>query len=213
MTHLEWVLLRPAEQWPRPNQRERIMARDDLMHVLSRDGWDLLRVRLTPGHRAWFESLARGAAAGETLLGTPLAPLSAPKGALSIKLEPERVTPGEWFLVYAEMVNAGTETWPALLAPGDASPFPVKITLRVASDISGNAPAVIDAMTPLWRDVPAGESFLMAVPLVAPKTPGRYELEVGLWQQDAPGFDLSSSKQRTATLVVADQRGGRAPEG
>jgi hypothetical protein len=215
MTHLAWILLRPAEQWPNPEQRARVLARDDLRLVLSEAGWDLLRVELEPRHPEWFAAVAGGSRPGETALGTPLAPLAAPAGALDARVEPERVAPGGWFVVRAEVRNGGAEPWPALLGPRDPKPLGVKLSMRLvpvdaeasASTAGDAALPAIDATSFLWRDVPAGDRLAMSVPLAAPARPGRYRLEVGLLQRAGAAFDVTRPAPAAPMLIVAAEAG------
>jgi len=64
MTHVRWILLRPARFWASAE------ARAEFAHELARiegvgpswelSGWTLLAVRRPPIHREWFEAVARG---------------------------------------------------------------------------------------------------------------------------------------------------------
>src|SRR5207244_10234047 len=75
MTHVRWLLLRPVDWWSSPVLRDGFQALSGVSTVLARDGWTLLRLERPPAREAWFAALARGPHLGETVLGTPLAPL------------------------------------------------------------------------------------------------------------------------------------------
>ena len=64
MTHLRWLLLRPAQYWASARQRARFVRTLTATHgvgpVWSIDGWTLMQVRRDPVHPDWFEAIAGG---------------------------------------------------------------------------------------------------------------------------------------------------------
>lgn len=193
MTHLRWILLRPLKEWPRPQEREVIANLAELTPVLSRDGWDLLRVDLEPSHSKWFEAI-RQPRPETSVLGTPLRPLTDPRGHLRALSIPAVVRP-DYFEVAVTVENSGSEDWPATKPLPNASP---ELLVRLAARIVTRAPEtpeqiVWDGRIPLDRDLPASETLRMHLLLPTPSHSGNYTLRLWLQQLSGAGFDPRTS--------------------
>jgi hypothetical protein len=203
MTHLRWILLRPVDEWPLRWQRSVIRHLPGVTTVLAGDGFELLRVDLEPAHPSWFEAL-RQPRAGTSLLGTPLRPLVAPRGAIELAgplLWPEgRATVAVPVLLH----NTGGEDWPAARASDAPDAFLVDLAARLERRRFGDLPGetVWTGRVALNRDVPAGESVAMHVHLVAPPEPGEYTLRLELQQEDVGAFDPATSPPLEVALPV-----------
>lgn len=60
MTHVCWLLLRPAPDWRNPALRMQLAQLPQLELAFSDHDWVLARVRRTPEHPEWFEAVASG---------------------------------------------------------------------------------------------------------------------------------------------------------
>lgn len=83
MPHLRWLLIRPAQDWPRPGDRTAFLNRlEAYPGALARSwpvrGFLLVEVGLEPRRPQWFRALAAGPTEGRSLLGTPFGPTVAP---------------------------------------------------------------------------------------------------------------------------------------
>jgi hypothetical protein len=60
LTHLRWLLLRPAEQWVSPRRRSGLLNLAAVRVIAERGGWTLARVDREPRHGEWFDAIAAG---------------------------------------------------------------------------------------------------------------------------------------------------------
>src|SRR6266404_4215031 len=84
MTHLRWLLLRPASDWEQPAIRAALLALPSVSRSMTRDGWVLARVLRPPAHPEWFRAIASGTRPTETVLGTVNGPLSPENAVASV---------------------------------------------------------------------------------------------------------------------------------
>ncbi|HKQ17559.1 MAG TPA: hypothetical protein VJS87_03355, partial [Solirubrobacterales bacterium] len=213
MTHLRWILLRPMDRWTDPQERRRLVnlaERSALLRIAGeQDGWTLLRVERTPQHPAWFAAIARGWRPGETVLGTPLAPLSAGAtgGDVTVVELPPSAVAGRWLPITLRVHNASAASWPAATAPkrpialhfafaGGPDNFPREDTVVLAVHWSADLQHEI----PLRRDLAPGDTIIQPLLLTAPPAPGVYELDVRLEQVGSDAFQATPLR-RTVTVV------------
>jgi hypothetical protein len=210
MTHLRFLLLRPAAYWRQPKLRAAMLRIRRTSPVLFRDGWVLLRIDGTPRHPEWFAAIAAGTGRRETALGTPLAPLDrAAAVARFDRLDlPARLFPGAPLVVGLTVHNDGIATWPvaapprrpltgALPASRDVTlPYVVHLVVewRALREHGGPNPA---GQVALVRDVPAGESVSQQLWLVTPSVPGDYDVIVHVVQTNGPRFRGSLRRRVT----------------
>jgi len=220
VTHVRWILLRPVEDWDAPPTRAAFLARvpaDRATAVADLPGgWRLLRLERAPAHPGWFAAVAAGTAGDRTVLGTPLAPL-APRdavGVVRIVAGPPTARAGGWLPLVVGVTNAGSATWPVAAPPTEAlqinlgwgiearrhATVAVRATWRAADGAGADVPPPEELR--LVRDVPPGETLTQPVALRAPARPGRYELELGLAQDDVGPFDAAASPPARAAVAV-----------
>jgi hypothetical protein len=218
MTHLRWILLRPAIDWPHHRRGEFLKAIEasGLVSAQKLGAWVLLRVQRVPQHPEWFAALTRPSP-GSTVLGTPLRQI--PVDDLAGQWEIEGESPSEWprgavKTLRLRLTNIGKADWPAAAPPrvplggyrgprpGQlVQPFVVRVTPRwrtASPDRRGeNQPEQMPFV--LWRDLPAGESLDQDVIVRAPGRAGSYELGFDLDQAGAAAF---ASVGRTIRIEV-----------
>lgn len=206
LTHLRWILLRPAAIWPESAPRrpfeDALRALPDVGRSWDFDGWTLLEVVRRPGHADWFASVASGPKRDTTVLGTPLAAL--PSGADVGVIETDRPLPSTFptkqlLPVHLAIRNDGTATWPVSRAPSpglildiigsSTVPREKTVALRAAWSALEDPPEPpTERLVRLRRDVAPGETLRQKVILVSPSAPGRYRLELSLVQVDGAPF-------------------------
>lgn len=193
MTHLRWILLRPASFWESRRERSRFarqLLRIEGVGPEHRIGqWSLIGVKRPVRHPEWFDTLARGAAPGRSLLGAPLDDVAAKRTASRIELlgKPSvvKADAGSAKLLAVRVTNDGEATWPVLREGRRALPGGMSLVARWRSlDPGGDARPSEGRRQPLPRDVPPGESDSLAVVVAVPEVPGRYALELALEQLD-----------------------------
>jgi len=211
MTHLRWILIRPAGDWPSAAARARFL---DSLRALPAIGpsteigdWTLLRVARRPEHPEWFQAIAAGGVTGRTVLGTPLAPLAAENAVASVVARdaPGTVRGGSLVRLTLEITNRGRTAWPAAIAPARAltlsyhqlgrdppRPYAVRISARWVAGESGPGETAEESRE-IRRDVPAGETIVQELVLAAPARPGDYLLEVRVGQLDGAAFDVAGN--------------------
>ncbi len=216
MTHLKFLLLRPAAFWADPPLRAALANIRDTRSVLARDGWLLLRVERKPRHPGWFAAIAAGTGPNQTALGTPLMSLS-PAVAVA-RLDPvelpSRMPPGRLRLVDLTVHNDGSAAWPVAAPP--RPPLTGKLaelrdlTLPYVVHLVAEWRALPEDARPrpsqqfaLVRDVPAGESVRQQVLLVTPSATGDYELVVRVVQTDGAEFDGPGNEPLRQRITVA----------
>lgn len=205
LTHLRWILLRPATAWPPSTPRapfERALrGSPDIGHVEDIGAWTLLEVAREPGHPAWFATVAGPPRTDTTVLGTPIAPL--PLGSDTGTVAPlkplrRQLPAGQFYPLPVRVQNLGTSTWPVSRAPEvglvldiAAGTVPRENTVVLAErwiPVDADATAVIRREVPLRRDVDPGEVLTQTAFLVTPRQPGRYRLELALAQVGGADF-------------------------
>jgi hypothetical protein len=170
LTHVRWILLRPAGDWQDPGQRERLLGLPGTTVVASRDGWDLLRVGLEPRRPELFRAIADGPLAGHTPLGSPV---DGPRDLLAgvqVEASPARVAPGERVTLAVTLRNLSREPWPATDAAGLPGSVGVVVERRRVGAIAAPETVVVE----LPRDLLPGESLRLPVEIEAPREPGEY---------------------------------------
>ena len=219
MTHVRWILVRPAESWNVAAQRDRFLERlrraPPIGRAFAIDDWVLFEVDREPQHPRWFETIARGERpAGTTVLGTSLTKLDPQRARGRIELGPVSPLEAGGVGTEAEIRNEGELPWPAV-PPGPplqlAFPPPKRppTTLQVVVvaewkpiDDRGEVGAVASReVVALDRDVDPGDTVRQTLSLAVPPAPGRYELEVSLQQMDGPRLDPSGPSSRTLVTV------------
>jgi hypothetical protein len=213
-THVRWLLLRPAADWPHAERRVAMaegLAQDpSLGPRWEIDGWTLQRLDRTPEHGEWFDALARAPEPGRTVLGTSLAALPADSPA-SIRGPTRglRVRAGSFVRVPLEIANGGDEPWPVSAAGGADAPGVVYLEVRWDGPRDGDRSSLGRALVqPLGRDVPADEALAAVLRLRAPDEPGGYDLVVRLRQRGGAAFDDAPG----AAVRVAVEVGARAAD-
>jgi hypothetical protein len=192
-TELRWLLLRPPDYWATPAVRDALLALPDVHAAATWHGWTVARVERTSRHPEWVAALAEGPQPGRSLLGTPLAPLADARGAIAVPAPPPRVLASVAHPLRVTVTNAGTASWPALLAPGSPDAFAVRLA------VTWRRGSQTDTTTlPLRRDVLPGETVQQVARIVAPRDPGSYTLELRLVQAGGPPI-----AHEPATLGVA----------
>jgi len=203
MTHLRFILLRPARDWERPGVRMGLLLMPGLHRLFEQDGWILLRVERAPMHPQWFAAIAGGRSLEHTVLGTSLAPLSPDAARARVSPRDRAVTAraGTLARVALRVENLGTSAWPVSAPPTHPAagvlppqrsrgPYVVELFAQWRPLDEGEAGAASPALAvPLGRDIPAGESLDQTVALVTPSVPGRYELSIGVRQVGTTAFD------------------------
>jgi hypothetical protein len=219
MTHVRWLLLRPAEEWKLANLHDSIrelVSAPAVGRTQMIGKWMLVRLDRVPAHPGWFAALQAGRVPGRTLLGTPLAPLpeeaavaivTTPAPSVSALLGwPVRVT--------VEIRNAGTAAWPVTAPPENSMQgpwlmggFPLRtLTVRLYARWTALEAPDVEPPPPqelaLRRDVPAGEALEQDLYLTGPKAPGRYGLELRAEQVGGARFDGPGNMPLHLEIVV-----------
>lgn len=223
ITHLRWILLRPADFWPADRPRapvERgLRASPAIGQVWEIADWLLLQVVRAPQHESWFDAVASGHGGPRTVLGTPLAPLAAGSDVATVLAAtelPERLVVKQLAQVELRIANLGSATWPVSAAPNPglvldltaAAVVPRTLTVQLverwirAGDPTGSAPGRLIA---LRRDVAPGEVLRQKVLLIAPPEPGRYRLELSLEQLDGATFTTAGNRPLVQDVVVTSR--------
>lgn len=231
LTHLEWILLRPASAWRDARQRASMEAglrgSPAVAGAWDVDGWALLRIARQPRHPAWFAAVAAGTDPSTTVLGTPLAPLR--DGTDVGILELAAATPGALpprmpFYARATITNRGTAPWPAmpapvpglildLLVPGEMPRAGSVLLIERWRPLDrGGAESATETRREmrLRRDVEPGETLEQKVLLVTPDEPGRYRLELSLEQIDGARFAGPGNVRARHDVLVVPARGAPA---
>ncbi|MFM7144331.1 MAG: hypothetical protein ACKO2K_20700, partial [Alphaproteobacteria bacterium] len=171
MTHVRWILLRPAGDWVDPVRRERILAMEGVEPVASQDGWDLLRVTVEPGRPDLFAAIAAGPRAGRTPLGTPLDGPRALSAGVGVEARPHSVRPGEDLHLEIAIENLSDEPWPATDAAGRPAGVSLVVELR-----GGGAGKPVTLLFALPHDLLPGSRLRLPIDLKAPGTPGTWKV-------------------------------------
>jgi hypothetical protein len=190
MTGLRWIVLRPAREWPSPEERARyadaLRAHPRVRRVEDVGGFSLVELDPTSHHPDWFRSLAAGPRHGFSALGTPLVRLPATAdGGVRLRA-PARAVAGQPVSIDVALANRSIRGWPAAAPARPGVPASVHLELRWKDAAASSAPEVFE----LRRDVPAGETLEQHVTTAAPARPGTYRVEIALRQVD--GADMSS---------------------
>ena len=219
LTHLRWILLRPASAWPDARQRvsmeAALRASSAVAQVWDIEGWGLLEIGRAPRHPSWFQAVATGTDATTTVLGTPIVPL--PDGAdvgvveLPRKL-PDALPVKTLFFAPVAITNRGSATWPAmpapvpglildLMTPGEMPRSGSVLLLVRWRSLDADGP-VDEREVRLRRDVAPGETVAQKVLLATPESPGRYRLELSLEQIDGARFAGAGNARASHDILV-----------
>jgi hypothetical protein len=208
ITHLRWIVVRPADEWPDPSSRDWFLAGLDRKPALGPswtiDGWVVQRLDRKPKHRRWFDAVAAGPQPGRSVLGTSLAPIPEPEAIASVsaRVGPGRVLSG-WFLgAQATARNRGAATWPTWAAGGSTAPGLVgwEVRWRRAGGTSADwGPAQV---LPLRRDVLPTETLGQPLVVRTPAEPGAYDLRIALKQNDGATFSAPGNEMAILRLDV-----------
>jgi hypothetical protein len=213
MTHVRWLVLRPADYW----------------QVLETRGWVLAEIEREPEHPEWFRTIAAGEdRPGYTVLGMPLVPL--PRATAIARVAaldpPDHVTVRKSLRLRLRIDNAGTNGWPAAtakdapanyvvglvshwraieLGPEEPPPAPRPGALARAG-VDGRPrmprpPPTVERF-PLRRDVQAAESIVQDVVVQAPGRSGVYELEVRVQQRAGARFTRRGNSPLVLRVAV-----------
>lgn len=115
--------------------------------------------------------------------------------------EPLYAPAGTRLQVELAIRNVGLADWPLAKALGPGA-------IRVGAQLLDAAGRVIDrdhARQDLTRALAVGEAMEVALPLRAPRTPGRYALKIDLLQEHVCWFEERGSSPLLVALVVTDE--------
>jgi hypothetical protein len=205
MTHLTWLLLRPADMWPVPAARDALLGANRVRPVLSYDGWTLARVEREPRHSEWFAALAAGPRADRTLLGTPRVrlPRRAAVAQVLALQRPTTAPAGSVVALVVQVRNSGSAAWPIAVAPDTGDALTVALVSRWHPRSAGRgSPSSGLQRTPLGRDVASGETVSQALLLVTPAAPGTYALEVAVEQIYGARFHAEGNRPLRLRLQI-----------
>jgi hypothetical protein len=187
MTHLRWILVRPAADWTSPSARSRffeLLAGAGAKMLWGDRDWFLVRLDRLARHPGWFAALASGPRPGRSLLGTPLAPLP-PNAAARIMGTglPPAMRPLRVGTLRARVMNVGVVPWPVAVAPDVPPTHTVRLAvgwraLDAPPEREVPAPAIVE----LPRDLAPGDSVTVDVALLTPREPGSYEITAAVEQ-------------------------------
>jgi len=222
MTHVRWVLLRPAADWGSDTRRrslERGLMSSPALGppiYLGVPGWTLFPVVRGPMHPEWFAAIASGWQPHTTVLGTALAPIAEKDaiGAVEGVLLPQQAFAGFSYSAGLRVLNEGGVTWPTSSAPNS----PMKLAITFEDDIPDAYRVVLASrwrsldtgvqgeVQQQWlrRDLAPGEMLTDVLTLSAPQAPGTYELEVRLHQIDGARFDDPGNRVLRAMVSVVE---------
>lgn len=195
MTHVRWILLRPARDWADPGMRDRILRMEGVVPVFSRDGWDLLRVGMEPRRPEFHRALAAGPRAGRTPLGTPVDGPRSLAAGVAIEALPREVTPGDVVRLVIRVENLSGEPWPATDEAGAPGGVRVVVELRRAGDRKAET-----FVLGLPWDVLPGEHVRLPLDVRAPGSPGISRVTAFPWREGGP-----KARLRTDTRPGADE--------
>ncbi len=208
LTGVRWLLLRPPDYWAAPAVREGLLRADGVETVGTWNGWTLARVDWTSRRPEWIAALAAGPRPGHTLLGTPLAELPGPtlRGRIVASgTMPRTVLPGVRFSTPLLVTNEGPAAWPVSIPPGVPDDHTVRAVVRWQPE-TPDAAAWSEEVR-LRRDVLPGETIAQALPLVAPRVPGPYDVDIWLEQKGGPSaLDDGASHVRERITVAVPPR-------
>ena len=112
---------------------------------------------------------------------------------------PKSMKAGERVSIQVSFRNPSPETWPdRQLAKEQYGTCAVKLSHQWWDAATGKAASSRDARVELPRPIPSGETVTLTMNVVAPKTPGSYNLQCDLVQEYVSWFDAKG----TAKLVV-----------
>jgi hypothetical protein len=195
LTEVRWILV------PHARVRASDLARWEALadttpgvERVRRDDPDFLLLHVTrPPARPWALGLA-GARPGDggTVLGTPLAPLAAARGAVAIAAPPTSVAAGGAINIRAQVTNLGAADWPAVPWPSAGDRLLVVLRPEWRPRDGGGSTTAPPVRLP-W-DLPAGEAVEVAARLEAPAREGSYVLQISLVQVDAASFDGAAAR-------------------
>jgi len=208
LTHVRWILLRPAGEWADPGRRERILRLPATEVVASRDGWDLLRVGMEPRRPEFFDAIAAGARAGFTPLGAPVDGPRELVAAVRVEASPRRVSPGGGFRLWLAIENLSKEAWPATDEAGAPAGVEMVVERR---PVGANGPMETFVL-PLPRDLLPGETLRLPLDLQAPASPGSWRFSVFPHATNGARRRLRS-ETRAGEDEVEVTAGARAAEG
>jgi hypothetical protein len=206
LTHVRWLLLRPADYWSDASAPARVLALPGVERVLERDGWVLARVGRPMRRREWYEAIAAGYRPGRTVLGTPLVPLADGEAVGVVEAAqppPDVARAGTVVLLDVRIRNGGPRPWPVVVPPSAPTAHTVRALARWTRVGGGRAePAPSVEPVRLRRDVPAGDMLGQVIPVRTPGEPGTYDLVVGLEQEGGATFAAAGNVPLRARLTV-----------
>ena len=210
LTHLRWIVLRPQAEWDRAglgDQRKAYLNLARVTPVRASDGWLLLRVDRPVRHPAWFTALAAGWRPGQTVFGTPLAPLPAEgvRSTIAAPTVPGAPLAGWPLLLEVSIANLGTAAWPVVV-PRDVPPaHTVGLRARWWPGRKDGEPVAQQDIA-LWRDVAPADVVLQQLILATPTAPGDYELEIAARQDAGPPFPPAANPPLALRLALVAPR-------
>ncbi len=213
-TGLRWLVVHPEEDWGANRRRERSALVEHLRtepfveQLLHFEGFVVVRFDSRHRRSTWFEALRLGYQPGRTILGTPLAPISAAPDAIDLR--------------FASLAKGGVARWvfptrlrikstislPAAHPYRAQEPMSVHLRLRwVGLDTASRSVAEPPAtVIELKRDIAEGEIYDRAVRLKTPRVAGSYRLVGELVQSD--GRILAKTPANEMRIDEPGQRGG-----
>ncbi len=209
MTHMRWVLLRPAAEWPRMRTATRtaLLESPRLRRVLTLDGWELLRVEGEYRHAEWFSAIAAGERLDRTVLGTPLMPI--PESAARAEVTAtgtvwSKAVAGLPLVLGLRVRNQGTAPWPVTLPRAARATYTVRLSARwwPAGQQHAEDAAVASQEIDLRRDLAPGDEVSADVWLSAPRETGLHDLEIGVFQVGGARFDGPGNTSLRARMML-----------
>ena len=209
LTHMRWLLLRPVESWPgeKRKQREEIRTSKLFLHAASHAGWVLLRVRKEPRNDKWYDAVAAGPQPGQTLLGTPLAPLAPDDtAALVTGVIPPTLAAGRWVAIVVHVKNMGAAAWPVSALDPDAPV--VRLVLEWWPADGGTSAAPLETKTFLLPlDVEPAEDVALLRWIRTLDQPGDYDIRFRVEQVGSDAF-TSPKNQFLQARIRLEPAGG-----
>jgi hypothetical protein len=206
LTHVRWLLLRPADYWSDAGVRERLLAVPGVARTLDRDGWTLARVERPVRRVGWYEAIAAGYRPDRTVLGTPLEALPEAEAVAVVETPrpvADTVAADGALPIDLQVQNAGTRGWPVVVPPTAPQALTVRLAARWTR-LVGTAPAGPVELFRLRRDVPPGDTIAQGVVVRAPREPGDYALALAIEQDAGARFDARGNVPlRTRVRVTA----------
>jgi len=199
LTHVRWLLLRPAAAWRDVATRTTLRAMAGQV-VFDEDGWTLVRVARAPERGAWFEALASGPQPGRTVLGAPLSALDPgrTRAALSLVEAPASVEARGLTAPVVRVENTGQTPWPVAVPADQPERFRVAL---LAEWRPASAAVPPPQSVPLPWDVAPADAVRLGARVGTPSEPGDYVLALRVVQEGSAAFADSPALEIPFTVA------------